>query len=164
MIRKHYQSIFLFLAAGLLLSLGSCNPAAKYEKTERESIQNYITSNPTDTFTLEKSGLYYRDILVGTGRAAQPHDTAYVIYTGKFLNGTTFDSNVGLAYWVFAVDEGSNIAGFDEGITYMKAGGKAELLMPSSLGYGTSGYYVIPGYTPLIYDIELVKLSPGPAK
>ena len=116
MIRKYYQSIFLLLAAGLLLSLGSCNPAAKYEKTEREAIQTYLTNNPADTFTLEQSGLYYRDILVGTGRAAQTQDTAYVVYTGKYLNGNAFDSNVGVDYYKFVVGEGANIAGFDEGI------------------------------------------------
>jgi FKBP-type peptidyl-prolyl cis-trans isomerase len=56
------------------------------------------------------------------------------------------------------------IAGFDEGITYMKAGGKAKFLVPSSLGYGPSGYYTIPGYTALLYEVELVKVSKGPAK
>ena len=56
------------------------------------------------------------------------------------------------------------IAGFDEGITYMKEGGKATFLIPSKLAYGTSGYYTIPGYTPLLYDVQLVKVIPGPGK
>lgn len=164
MIKNYYQSILMFLAVGLILSFASCNPAAKYEKAERESIQNYLTSNPTDTFKLEHSGLYYRDIVVGTGRMPVAHDTAWVTYTGKYLDGTVFDTNVGGKYLVFPVDEGVTIAGFDEGITYMKQGGTASFLIPSSLGYGTQGSYTIAGYTPLLYDVELVKVIPGPSK
>ena len=44
----------------------------------------------------------------------------------------------------------------------MKEGGKATILIPSSLAYGTQGYYTIPGYTPLLYDVELVKVVAGP--
>ena len=36
------------------------------------------------------------------------HDTAHVVYTGKFLNGNVFDSNVGGADLVFPVGEGSD--------------------------------------------------------
>jgi FKBP-type peptidyl-prolyl cis-trans isomerase len=161
MIKKYSHSIILFFAAGLLLSLISCNPAAKYEKTERESIQNYLAANPTLNFVKEPSGLYYLETLTGTGRQAVKNDTVFVTYTGKYLNGTTIDSNVGLAYDSFLVGGGWRIAGYDEAITYMKAGGKATILIPSSLGYGSQGYYSIAGYTPLLFDIELVKVSAG---
>src|SRR5450759_4366607 len=163
MIKKYYKSILLFATAGLLISLVSCDPAKKYEKAEKESINNYLAANPADTFNLETSGLYYHDVLAGTGRTPVAHDTAYVIYTGRFLNGNTFDTNVGGANLVFPVAEGYLIVGFDEGVTYMKEGGKATFLIPSSLGYGTQGYYTIPGYTPLLYDVELVQIVPGPA-
>jgi FKBP-type peptidyl-prolyl cis-trans isomerase len=103
-------------------------------------------------------------VLLGTGPAPVTHDTAYVIYTGSFLDGTVFDSNVGKANLIFPVDEGVLIQGFDEGVLYMKQGGKAQFLIPSSLGYGTQGYYSIGGYTPLLYDVELVLVKPGPGK
>ena len=80
------------------------------------------------------------------------------------MNGSIFDSNVGSTDGFFPVAEGYLIAGFDEGITYMKEGGKARFLLPSSLAYGSAGYYTIPGYTPLLYDVQLVKVSPGPSK
>ena len=72
MIKKHYQSILLFSAAIVLISLGSCDPARKYEKAETESIANYLSSNNTDTFKLETSGLYYMNVLTGTGPAPAP--------------------------------------------------------------------------------------------
>lgn len=163
---KYYKSIIVLFVAGLIVSLVSCNPAAKYEKAEKESISNYLNTHITDTFALESSGLYFRDVVVGTGLQPQVHDTAYVLYTGKFLEGTIFDTNTnpGDKQLIFPVGEGLMIVGFDEGITYMKAGGKAQLLVPSSLGYGTQGFYSISGYTPLLYEVELVKVVPGPGK
>ena len=164
--KKYFNSILLFLTVGLVIALVSCNPASKYEKAEKQSISNYLNNHPTDTFALESSGLYYHQVLLGTGPMPVAHDTAYVVYTGKFLDGTVFDSNVGKASLIFPVAEGVLIQGFDEGILYMNQGGKAQFLIPSSLGYGTQGYYTIGGYTPLIYDVELVqvKLGPGTGK
>jgi FKBP-type peptidyl-prolyl cis-trans isomerase FkpA len=164
MIKKHYQSILLFLAAIALISLGSCDPAKKYEKAETEAIANYLSTNSADTFKLETSGLYYRDVLVGTGRTPVINDTAHIVYTGKFLNGNVFDSNAGGADLIMVVGAGTYIAGLEEGITYMKEGGKATLLIPSKLAYGTTGQYNIPGYTALLFDIQLVKVIPGPGK
>lgn len=164
MIKKYCQSILLFFGVIMLLSLGSCDPARKYEKAETEAIANYLMSNPSDSFKLKPSGLYYMDVLIGTGPQPAVGDTAHVVYTAKFLNGNVFDTNAGKADLVFPVGEGFLIAGFDEGITYMREGGKATFLIPSKLGYGTQGYYTVPGYTPLLYDVQLVKVIPGPSK
>ncbi len=38
----------------------------------------------------------------------------------------------------------------------MKEGGKAILLIPSSLAYGPYGQNSIPGYTPLLFEVELI--------
>jgi FKBP-type peptidyl-prolyl cis-trans isomerase len=108
--------------------------------------------------------LYFYETLAGTGNSPAVHDTAYVQYTGKFLDGTTFDTNVGKDAFPFPVGEGYAIAGFDEGIQYMKEGGKAILLIPSNLAYGSQGYYTISGFTPLLYEVELKKIVPGVAK
>lgn len=164
MIKNVYQASMLLFVAGLLLSLVSCDPAAKYEKNERQSIANYLSSNPAIEFTKEPSGLYYHEDLAGTGVSPAVHDTVYVQYTGKYLDGTTFDTNVGKDAFVFAMGEGWAIAGFDEGISYMKVGGKSTLLIPSNLAYGPTGFYTIGGYTPLLFEVELKKVVAGVAK
>jgi FKBP-type peptidyl-prolyl cis-trans isomerase FkpA len=158
MIKKSYYSFLLLLVTGLLI-ITSCNPANKYIKAENDATTAFLGSNPG--FTKKTSGLYYMDVTVGTGIQPQTADTAYVWYTGKFLDGTVFDTNTntGGTLLKFLVNENVMIAGFDEGITYMNVGGKAKLLIPSSLGYGPSGYYTIPGYTPLLYEVELVKIG-----
>ena len=107
MIKRNNPIIFLFFTAVLLISLWSCDPSKKYEKEESANIQNYLSNNPNLSFVLKPSGLYYLEVLAGSGRMPVMHDTAYVKYTGKFLNGTSFDTNVGKTdTLIFPVDEG----------------------------------------------------------
>jgi len=165
MIRNKMIKSALFSTLCLTLMLASCDPSKKFAQAEQDEIQKYLSSNSNLAFEKKASGLYFLEIQPGTGELAATHDTAYVKYTGKFLDGTVFDSNVTLTKTLnFAINEGYLIAGFDEGITYMKPGGKAMMLIPSSLGYGAGGYYGIAGYTPLLFDVELVSVKPGVAK
>jgi FKBP-type peptidyl-prolyl cis-trans isomerase len=166
MLKRNIQTILLFLTVVLMISIVSCNPAKKYEKEESAKIQGYLSSNSNLNFVLKPSGLYYLEVLAGTGRTPVIHDTAYVKYTGKLFDGTSFDTNVGTTdTLIFPVAEGWILYGFDEGITYMKEGGKAMFLIPSKLAYGPSGAYpYIQGYTPILFDVELVKVKTGPGK
>jgi FKBP-type peptidyl-prolyl cis-trans isomerase len=164
MIKKYYQSILLISTLAVLFTLGSCDPARKYEKAEAEALSNYLASNPADTFKLEPDGFYYLDVLEGTGRTPVAHDTAHIVLTGKFTDGTIFGTNAGGADLVYYVGEGDLPLGLDEGIMLMKEGGKATFLIPSKLAYGTHGNYSVPGYTPVIFDIQLVRVIPGPSK
>lgn len=167
MLKRNSPTIILFLTTFLMISLGSCDPSKKYEKEESAKIQEYLSNNPDLNFVLQPSGMYYMEVLAGSGVMPVTHDTAHVRYSGKFLNGTVFDSNVekpDSLILIFPVNEGWLISGFDEGITLMKDGGKAMFLIPSKLAYGASGYYTIDGYTPLLYDVELVHVTPGAGK
>lgn len=166
MIKRNLQTIILFLTTVLMVSLASCNPSKKYEEEESAKIQEYLNNNPNLNFILQPSGLYYSEVLAGEGVIPVTNDTAHVKYSGKFLNGNVFDTNIGKpdSLLIFPVNVGWPIAGFDEGITLMKEGGKAMFLIPSKLAYGATGYSIINGYTPLLYDVELVHVTPGPGK
>lgn len=165
MMRRNVQPVLLYLTTVLVITLVSCDPAKKYEKEETLKIESYLNSNKNLNFELKPSGLYYLEVQAGTGRMPVAHDTAFVKYSGKFLDGSVFDTNVGKPDSLkFPVAEGWLIYGFDEGITFMKEGGISMFLVPSKLAYGPSGYYIIEGYTPLLYDVELVKVKPGPVK
>ena len=54
---------------------------------------------------------------------------------------------------------GQLISGFEEGVSYMKPGGKASLIIPSDLGYGPVGGNIIPGFTTLVFDVELISIT-----
>jgi len=165
MIRKNIRSINLFFSAVLIISLVSCDPSKKLTREEDDMIQDYLSQHSNLNFVLKASGLYYLEVVSGTGLTPVISDSAFVRYTGKFLDGTVFDSNVGAGQPLYAFTVGQNITGFDEGIMLMKADGKSTLLIPSELGYGTYGSPpYIQGYTPLLFDIELIKVVPHSVK
>ncbi len=160
---KSIRSMFVVQFLLALLFINSCALEKKYEEEERDSIQRYLADNPDLNFELKPSGLYYLDIVVGTGAKPAARDSVFLKYTGKYINGIMFDTNEGTSDVLkFVVLQKQVIAGLDEGLTYMNEGGKAKLLIPSSLAYGTTGYYTIPGYTPLIFDIELLRVKKNP--
>jgi len=147
------------LVVGLLLLMiigVSCDPARKYEKEEKNQIENFLAENSDKNYQKQNSGLYYSETQKGTGIQPVLYDSAWVKYTGKFLDGTVFDSNADKPT-LYAFIVGQNILGFDEGVMMMQEGGKCSLLIPSNLAYGASGHYFINGYTPLNFEIELVK-------
>jgi FKBP-type peptidyl-prolyl cis-trans isomerase len=165
MIKKRSLTIVLVVSALVILTLGSCDPAKKYEKQEQKEIDKYLSDNSNISFDLKPSGLYYYDVQVGSGIMPVKSDTVYLFYTGKFLDGTVFDTNVGKTdTLILPIGEGWLIQGFDEGIQYMKVGGKSMLLIPSDLGYGAQGRGPIGGYTPILFDVQLVKVKQSSKK
>jgi len=136
-----------------IINLTSCKDMEKKEIEDRNSYlqKNNITVEP------QESGLYYVETLAGTGEQPNAGDMVKVHYTGKFLNGKVFDSSVDRGEPLeFQVGIGQVIKGWDEGIMLMKTGGKATLVIPSHLGYGIKDYSSIPGYSTLVFDVELL--------
>jgi len=107
------------------------------------------------------SGLEYIEVQAGTGAQAAAGKTVSVHYTGKFQDGKVFDSSVSRGEPItFRLGVGQVIKGWDEGIALMKVGGKAQLIIPSSLGYGERGAGgVIPPNATLVFDVELVDVK-----
>lgn len=102
-------------------------------------------------------GLQYIDIKEGSGAVAKQGSTVYVAYTGWLQsNGKKFDSSYDHGGQLFAVTplgQAQIIAGWNEGLVGMKAGGTRRLIIPPSLGYGASGTGPIPGNATLIFDV-----------
>ncbi len=112
-----------------------------------------VTGDGTKTPT----GLQYWDIKVGTGRTADKGNTVRVHYTGWLTSGKKFDSSVGGPAFTFRIGAHQVIAGWEEGVSGMKVGGKRQLKIPPALAYGKEGYPgAIPPNATLIFDIELL--------
>jgi peptidylprolyl isomerase len=106
------------------------------------------------------SGLEYIEVEPGTGPQAEAGKTVSVHYTGKFQDGKVFDSSVSRGPITFALGQGRVIKGWDEGISLMKVGGKAQLIVPPNLAYGERGAGgVIPPNSTLVFDVELVDVK-----
>ena len=145
-------------AMTLFVSCSSNDKESKktdYTVENEKEITDYIAKNKL-TATRTASGLYY--IINEPGTGAQPTATSNVTvaYRGYFTNGTIFDqSNAqGISFGLNQV-----IQGWTEGIPFFKEGGKGALLIPSHLGYGSSGSGKIPGGSVLIFDINLLKVN-----
>ena len=118
-----------------------------------------------DGFITSESGLKYRDTTVGEGEMPIPGDTVRVHYTGwldDFDSDKKFDSSYDRrSPLVFKVGVKQVIAGWDEGLlTNLKVGGKRDLIIPATLGYGTRGAGgLIPPNATLYFKIELVGIG-----
>ena len=116
----------------------------------------YCTSNSIN-YTPSSSGLLYEIINPGTG-TVQPttSSTISVMYVGKLLNGTTFDSSTTVLSSVLS----NLIDGWKQGIPLIRKGGRIKLVIPSALGYSCTGYPpVIPANSPLFFDISLTDVK-----
>lgn len=131
---------------------------AKAMKDEEPARANYVAGLKDVKST--PSGLQYTVVKTNSGRQAKNGDSVSVHYTGKLLNGKVFDSSVDRGEPIsFTLGQGNVIPGWDEGIALMKEGEKYHLIIPSTLAYGPTGAgNVIPPYSTLIFDVELVKI------
>lgn len=104
------------------------------------------------------------DTVEGKGSAVvKSGDQVRVHYTGKLTDGTVFDSSIPRGEpFEFTVGAGLVIAGWDEGLLGMKAGGKRTLTVPPEMGYGQAGIGPIPGNATLVFDIELLEIVEVP--
>ena len=105
------------------------------------------------------------DTVAGTGKEAVEGTTVVVHYTGwlyepkaESKHGAQFDSSSGREPFSFQLGAGQVIPGWDAGVQGMKVGGKRTLIIPSSLGYGSSGAGPIPPNANLIFDVELLEV------
>ena len=150
-----------------VLVITGCNPGKKFEKAEKELINNYISSLGDTVYSLKPSGLYYIELEEGTGRMPIDKDTVSVRYTVKLLSGEMFDSNMDAddPFTFIVGNIGYVILGLNEGIQYMKNGGRGKFVIPSWLAYGPEGMYpYISGYTPLLVYVELEDVKEGPVE
>ncbi len=108
------------------------------------------------------SGLIYKEERAGAGPSPKPSDTVRVNYRGTFTNGTEFDSSYKTGKPTDLPLTGV-IPCWTEALQKMKAGGKASLVCPYQIAYGETGRGTIPGFSTLLFDVELVAINPPAA-
>ncbi|MEA5138819.1 FKBP-type peptidyl-prolyl cis-trans isomerase [Arcicella rigui] len=138
-----------------------CDITYFYTYGEEATIDHYIAKNNITVTEKTTEGVRYIKTKEGAADLISGK-VAKVKYTGKFLNGEIFDTNLNttdsLSITVGATST-SFVTGFVIGVNKMRLGEKATIIFPSSLGYGTSGSSRIPGSTPLIFELEIVALK-----
>jgi FKBP-type peptidyl-prolyl cis-trans isomerase len=105
--------------------------------------------------------LVTRDLVRGTGAVARPGQSITVNYVGLlYKNGKQFDAS-----WdrhqtftiTLTIGPSGVIPGWVQGISGMHVGGRRELIIPPSLGYGKTGRPpVIPPNATLVFVVDLL--------
>ena len=105
------------------------------------------------------SGLQYKIIEAGNSVKPGPQDTVLVRYKGTLIDGTVFDE-VDAESEPIRLTLDRVISGWTEGLQLIGEGGKAQLYIPSELGYGANGSGSIEPNSTLIFEVELVQVFP----
>jgi FKBP-type peptidyl-prolyl cis-trans isomerase FkpA len=152
MILRRY--VFGLMGVLLLGSVASCGDSSTGPKDPADQEFDSETGVVLSDMTLNSSGLYWQDLVIGGGDEATSGAYVTVHYTGWLTDGTVFDSSVGGNPASFSLTQ--VIPGWQEGVPGMKVGGKRKLVIPPSLGYGSTRSGSIPGNSTLVFDIELL--------
>jgi peptidylprolyl isomerase len=109
------------------------------------------------------SGLESADLIVGTGREAAPGDQVTVQYVlATYSAKAVIQSSWTSQPFSFTIGAGQVIPGWDKGVVGMHVGGRRELIIPPSLGYGANppaGAQGIAANDTLVFVIDLVKIA-----
>jgi peptidylprolyl isomerase len=165
-------------AAGVQLAPSAGATEAAVTSTASSSATTTTSSTSTSTIPLPAAlktkpkvvppsgpapkGLVVKDLIKGTGPAAMATSSITVQYVGVlYKGGKQFDAswNDGNGQPTTLPLSGV-IKGWQEGIPGMRVGGRRELIIPPSLGYGASGSPPkIPGNATLEFVIDLHGVS-----
>ena len=138
---------------------------AVYEKVKNDTPQagqrawealeknHYLSDGPT--------GIYIKVITEGTG-SEHPFQTAQVTvnYMGYFFDDPNQTFDAGGTNVTFSVDK--VVRGFGTAVQHMRVGDEWEICIPYFLGYGTTTYGTIKGYSTLFFKVTLVKITQYP--
>ena len=94
----------------------------------------------------------------GVGKKIVNHSWVQIEYTGSFVNGEIFDTNVGKDKpLVVQIGMREIIPGFELGIIGTNKGTKRKIKIPSELAYGKKGAGdIIPPNTDLIFEFKII--------
>ncbi len=158
---------------GIVLLVLATSVFSLLSNTDERNKKAAVVEGIQDLATNMNSELKIEDIIVGTGKEAVSGKNIVANYTGKFIDGTIFDTSLessaksGGVYnparpyepFEFTLGAGQVIQGWDKGFAGMKVGGKRILTIPSDLAYGPNDYGPIPGGSTLVFEVELLDVK-----
>ena len=148
----------LIAASFLIAGLTSCLKDECQEKTvqsEQSEILAFAGANGI-TATAHSSGMYYQIINPGSGSTPNSSSQVKVTYTGKLMNGNTFESTSTPTDFL---NMSQFIDGWIVGLPLIAEGGTIKLIIPSSMAYGCEAVGVIPAHSILYFEITLVDVQ-----
>lgn len=113
-----------------------------------------------DAYKVTASGLRYAILKPSDGPQPKRGDKVIVHYEGWLTDGTKFDSSYDRGQPImFVLGQGQVIPGWDEGISLLHVGERAQLILPPELAYGERGIGPIPPNATLIFEVEIIGIE-----
>jgi FKBP-type peptidyl-prolyl cis-trans isomerase len=151
--------IFVLAAAAIASgSAGAQAPVARDADYHNRQMLYLYRLGAAEGWRTTASGLRYRKVAgPDGGQHPLPTDSVTIRYSGRFIDGTAFDSS-GDEAPTFPLPR--LIRGWQEGVPLMAVGDRFEFAIPASLAYGVQGRGPIPGGATLLFTIELLGIAP----
>jgi FKBP-type peptidyl-prolyl cis-trans isomerase FkpA len=136
---------------------------AQRKSLEGPAIAKYLADNHYTSVKPTKDSLFVLSHTTGKGKAIKDGDSVKVTYNGTTLDGVVFDASSKHPGGPLALKYSHDmqlIKGWVEMLGTMHEGDKAKILLPSAIAYGERkmGNEILP-YTPLLFDLEVVKVT-----
>ena len=125
-------------------------------------VKDYNDKKLDAQLKITDKGVRYLIVKEGTGIIPKTGDMIEVNYTGSLTNNLIFDSSFprGQPY-VYRLNTGQVIKGWDDSLGNFKEGTEAYLFIPSAMGYGATGSSPnIPPNSELVFYVNLFKVRP----
>lgn len=172
------SKLILLSVSVFLIFITSCNsdePSAELLKWKSDN-ETYF-SNMKDSAeyisynipAVRGGGSFYYKIKVqGDSLSGSPaySDLVKVNYRGKMVDGYKFDSSftgsdprIDSTAKPITYYANGFIAGWTENLMQMKTGEIRTIVLPQELGYGSEGQGIIPPYSTLIFDVQLISFG-----
>lgn len=131
--------------------------AAEGEKNAAEGLAYVNALRVADnSIQTTADGLSYKVVKQGDGPRVQPGDKVKVIYTGRFTDGSEFDSSKGQPV---TFNSSQLIPGFTEGLLLMPVGSTYIFYIPGDLAYGLNAPAQIGPNRTLVFEVELLGIE-----
>ena len=146
-LQRRRAGISLLIASSLVFGLGCSGSDSAADDSAVDGTLS-LTGDPADEINEPDvslpselpTELVITELTEGTGPAAIDGDTVFVNYVGVLSkDGTRFDGNYGFDAFGVTLGTGSVIAGWEQGLVGIKAGGRRQLDIPADLAYGEDG-------------------------
>ena len=134
------------------------NRGQQVDRLQEEYFANLVAQNPK--VKKHPSGFYYEVLKSGTGANAKYASLIVFDYRSyTMLDGQPFDQTYGKREAITHVVGTPMFPGLIEAFQMMNKGSIYRFYFPYQLAFGSQGSGSVPGFTPMIYEIELHNIA-----
>ncbi len=132
---------------------------AKKEEYKEKNLQFIEETALQEGVVKLPCGVLYKELLKGSGTVSpELSSVVSVHYRGTLINGREFDNS-----WKRGCPEAFRlnqvIEGWQQALRQMHVGDRWMIYIPYTLGYGSRSSGTIPGFSTLVFEVELLSIA-----